>query len=154
MFGLESILSPLSVDEFLDNHYERSACHIKGSPEKFDYLFGWDDLNSIINDRFAVHSNVKLVLQKQTLPPESLERIDHWLREGATLVINHVHTLDPVLKRFVDILGRDMNFPLWINAYISWPNKQGFDVHFDTHDVFIIHTTGAKRLRTGADGSS
>jgi hypothetical protein len=37
MFGLESIRSPVPVDDFLDNHCERSACHIKGDPEKFDH---------------------------------------------------------------------------------------------------------------------
>ncbi|MDZ7841253.1 MAG: cupin domain-containing protein [Gammaproteobacteria bacterium] len=145
MFGFQSLIEPLSIDEFLDNYYERFACHIPGNAEKFGRLFGWDDVNTIVNDRLAGHSKVKLVLDKRTLAPESLGRIDHWLREGATLVIDTVNSLDPVLKRFTDILGRDLNMPAWINTYVSWPEKQGFDNHFDTHDVFIVQTEGRKR---------
>ena len=84
MFGLQPLIAPLTVDEFLDDPYERSARHIPGSADKFEGLFGWEDLNTIINDRLAGHTKVKLVLEKRPLAPETLERIDFWLREASS----------------------------------------------------------------------
>lgn len=145
MFGFDALIAPMAKDEFLDDYYERSACHIPGAAGKFDRLCDWEGMNTIVNDRLALHSKIKLVAEKQSLPPEALDHIDHWLRRGATLVIDRINLLDPIIARFSETLGRDLNLPAWINAYMSWPGKQGFDIHFDTHDVFVVQTAGSKR---------
>jgi mannose-6-phosphate isomerase-like protein (cupin superfamily) len=52
--------------------------------------------------------------------------------------------LDPLLDRFASALARDMNTTVNINCYASWPAKQGFDTHYDRHDVFVVQVAGRK----------
>lgn len=147
MYGLEYLLSPLNKNEFIDKSFGKRAVHIQGEADKFGDLLSWNELNDIVNERFAGNERVKLVYEKQVLPAESFKDLDTWIRRGATLVIDGIHRLDLVLGQFATLLGRDLNLPAAINSYISWPSKQGFDNHLDFHDVFVIQTEGEKRWR-------
>lgn len=144
MFGLEYLIAPRSVDEFRDRYWGEWALHIPGQPDKFEGLFGWDDVNHALNHGRHSFEGVRLLYEKKGLPHEALSNIDHWLSQGATLVINNVNQIDPVAEKFATLLGADLNTHININSYMSCPNKQGFDNHFDGHDVFIAHLEGKK----------
>jgi ribosomal protein L16 Arg81 hydroxylase len=64
--------------------------------------------------------------------------------KGATLVVDSVNQIDPIVSRFANLLSRDLNTHVNVNCYASFPNKQGFDIHYDRHDVFIIQVSGSK----------
>lgn len=144
MFGLANILSPLDVEEFCSGYKGQKSLHIPSAENKFEGLFGWDDINHVLNYGRPTLDRVKLVNNKVTLPAESLNQIDIWLLKGATLVIDSVNHIDPVVSKFSNALSNDMNTHVNINCYASFPNKQGFDIHFDRHDVFIIQISGSK----------
>ncbi|MEQ1869068.1 MAG: cupin domain-containing protein [Vicinamibacterales bacterium] len=147
MFGLAHIISPLTIDEFLVTYSGKRAVHVPGPSEKFEHLFGWNDVNTFLNGCRPSFEGVKLVHDTKSLPQTELARMSHWLSKGATLVINHVHHIDPITERFADIFAKEMNAAVNINAYISFPTHQGFDCHYDTHDVWIIQTAGAKEWK-------
>lgn len=147
MFGLGYLISPVSVEEFKEKYLCKKAVVIKGGDNKFSDLFSWDDLNNIVNERLDGNENIKIVYDKQQLPPAEFENMDKWMRQGATLVVDGVEKLDPVLGKFANILAHDVNTTTWINCYVSWPNKQGFDNHTDLHDVYVVQTEGSKKWR-------
>ena len=152
MFGLEYLISPVAVDEFRTQSWGERACYIPGLESKFADLFGWDDINHIMNSSRS-WEGVRLVYETRNLPHEALGRLDAWLAKGATLVINSVNQLDPIVGRFATSLGHELNTHVNINSYTSCPAKQGFDNHFDRHDVFIVQIAGTKvvdRLRADA----
>ncbi|GAA2715446.1 cupin domain-containing protein [Actinoplanes palleronii] len=66
---------------------------------------------------------------------------------GATLVLQGLHRLWPPVIDFAGRLGAELRQPLQANAYLSPPSSQGFDTHYDTHDVFVLQVEGAKRWR-------
>jgi len=144
MFGLDHLLSPVETATFLESDYGTRACHIPGTESKFADLFGWEDLSNVVNDRSAFYAKMKLILDKAKLPDEQLESMDHWLRRGATLVVDSLDSLDPVVGRFAQTLAREVNTRVSINCYVSWTRHQGFDLHYDYHDVFVVHTAGRK----------
>lgn len=147
MFGLAQIISPLSIDEFLSTYSNRKAVHVPGPPEKFEHLFGWNDVNTFLNGCRPSFEGVKLVHDTKPLAQTELARMSHWLSKGATLVINHVQHVDPITERFADIFSKEMNALVNINCYVSFPTHQGFDCHYDTHDVWILQTAGAKEWK-------
>jgi ribosomal protein L16 Arg81 hydroxylase len=144
MFGLEYLISPTAVDEFRTKSWGQQASYIPGSESKFADLFGWDDLNHIMNNCRLSWEGIRLVHETRNLPHEALHSLDHWLAKGATLIVNSVNQIDPIVGRFATSLGNELNTHVNINAYTSCPTKQGFDNHYDKHDVFIVQIAGTK----------
>lgn len=147
MFGLADIISPLDLDTFMRDYAYKRAVHVPGPPEKFQHMFGWKEVTDHINTCRPSFEGVKLVHDKKPLPPAEIARMGHWLSQGATLVINHVQHVDPITETLADNLSREFNSLVNINCYVSFPSRQGFDCHYDTHDVWIVHTAGAKEWK-------
>lgn len=147
MLGLDYLLSPVTMDDFVENHHGRRALLIRGDADRFHDLFGWDDVNHYTNFGVRSYPQIKLAHETKSLGAEALAQVDYWLREGATLIINNVQTRDAVVERFVRALGRELNTRVNVNAYVSWPAKQGFDIHYDKHDVFVIAVAGEKEWK-------
>ncbi|MDH3378767.1 MAG: cupin domain-containing protein, partial [Gammaproteobacteria bacterium] len=144
MFGLANIIKPLCIEDFLMEYAGNNAVFIPGETNKFENLYEWGDVNHIVNNSRPSFESVRLVYEKQTLPNQELANIGGWLERGATLVINHTQHIDPINEQFAEALANDVNASVNINCYVSFPTKQGFDCHYDTHDVFVINTAGIK----------
>jgi hypothetical protein len=64
---------------------------------------------------------------------------------GATIVLQALHiTHDPVAA-FARQLELELRHPVQVNAYYTPRAAQGLPVHHDTHDVFVLQTSGEKR---------
>jgi len=146
MFGISGLLGPYSVEAFLKDSLGQKSLYVKGTEDKFEGLFSWDDINHLLNTARPKNS-IKLVYETSTLPQAQLSNLSYWLNKGATLVIDWLQLLDEFVYHFCQELARDFNSEVNINSYISCPSKQGFDVHFDKHDVFIVQVEGQKRWR-------
>lgn len=79
-------------------------------------------------------------------PNRVLDRYD----EGATLVLQGVHHLDPAYGRLSTNLALELDQPVQVNAYLSPAAAQGLDLHFDYHDVIVVQLRGSKRWRVWA----
>jgi ribosomal protein L16 Arg81 hydroxylase len=64
---------------------------------------------------------------------------------GATIVLQGLHRLWPPLIDFVRHMVDDLGHPTQANAYITPPDNQGFEPHYDVHDVFVLQVAGQKR---------
>jgi ribosomal protein L16 Arg81 hydroxylase len=75
------------------------------------------------------------------------ERVLAGYADGATLVLQGLHRLWPPLGDFARQLAADLGHPVGVNAYLTPPANQGFDTHYDTHDVFVLQLAGGKHWR-------
>jgi lysine-specific demethylase/histidyl-hydroxylase NO66 len=66
-------------------------------------------------------------------------------REGATVVFQGLHRSFPPLVDLISELELELGHPCQANAYLTPPGSQGFAVHSDTHDVFVLQTAGTKQ---------
>ncbi|RXZ48799.1 cupin [Agromyces fucosus] len=69
---------------------------------------------------------------------------------GATIVLQGLHRLWPPIIDFTRELIDDLGHPAQVNAYVTPPSSQGFDAHYDTHDVFVLQVSGEKHWRIHA----
>ncbi|MCH8925000.1 MAG: hypothetical protein IH924_02545 [Proteobacteria bacterium] len=69
------------------------------------------------------------------------------LKAGASLVANDIDTLTPALRGFAAALEEAVSGKAQSNLYCSWRERQAFDTHFDTHDVYAMHVAGEKLWR-------
>ncbi len=149
------------VDDFLARHWDREP--LLREPEEgvdFDDLSSLDDLDRMIASLGLHASNLRMVKDGKPLPPSaysvtpgkkgatealvSAPLVYERYAEGATIVIESLHRYWEPLTDFCRELELALGHRLQVNAYITPPGSQGFDVHRDDHDVFILQVSGAK----------
>ena len=64
---------------------------------------------------------------------------------GSTLVLQALHRVWPPIIEFCQQLAADLGHPVQANAYVTPPQNQGFDDHYDVHDVFVLQVAGRKK---------
>ncbi len=65
-------------------------------------------------------------------------------RRGATLVFQSLQAHWPPLGSFCRDLAVELGHPTQANAYLSPLEARGLDLHYDTHDVFVLQVHGSK----------
>ncbi|MCY4181420.1 MAG: hypothetical protein OXF43_00830 [Gammaproteobacteria bacterium] len=154
---LSWLIAPVAEKEFFDNHYERRALHCgRDDPLRFAALLSLNRLDEIIASAELPGPSLTMARSK---PP--LERADYTFKSGninrgavirhfqrgATLILNQLQRADESLAEFCRALEEVFSCRVQTNAYLTPPGSQGFNTHFDDHDVFIIQVSGAKRWR-------
>ena len=64
--------------------------------------------------------------------------------DGATVVLQGLHRYWPPLTDLIRDLELTLGHPGQANAYLTPPGSQGFALHTDNHDVFVLQTYGRK----------
>ncbi len=70
--------------------------------------------------------------------------LEQW-EAGATIVLQALHLSWRPVAAFCRDLERSLGHPVQTNAYYTPRASQGFAVHHDTHDVFVLQVAGEKR---------
>lgn len=162
---LEKILEPYPQEEFIASSWGKACQYVPGWPGKFSHLLTWDQLNKILQQHRLDFPRLRLTQNGQSLPPNSYlryaaagrrkitiprlqtDKLTQQLREGATLVLDAVDELSETLLELSEGLELFFHERIQINAYAGWRTSQGFDLHWDDHDVFILQVTGRKHWK-------
>jgi ribosomal protein L16 Arg81 hydroxylase len=155
--ALEQILAPVDEAVFFRDHWGRKALLIQdGDATRFDGLFSLEDVEEYLFSVRPGAGDVQLVRQGQW-PPLSMikgffapdlydaQAAYNGLTAGYTIVLNAIHVRWPTARRLVAELEDRLLATLQTNVYVTGPNAQGFKIHHDDHDVFVLQTHGAKR---------
>lgn len=157
---LESRLIECSRDEFAERFWGRKALLSRGVGDCSD-LFSADAVDELISRRGLRAPFLRVAKDGATLPTSSFtapagvgatiaDQLDDtalWrhFHDGATLVLQALQrTWEPV-GAFSARLADELGSPVQANAYITPPQNQGFDDHYDVHDVFVLQIQGTKR---------
>lgn len=146
MLFVANLLQPYSVSEFLTDNWTSKAVVIPGEgKKKFTHLFSWEKLNYLLNFHDLKYPTLRLALDEKVLNESDNENIIKLCQSGATLIIDRVHKLIPEVTTFAAEIKYDLGYSTQVNAYCSWPGKQGFSCHYDNHEVFILQVEGSKQ---------
>ena len=74
------------------------------------------------------------------------------LDEGATIVLQGLQRYWTPVADLVAELELELGHPCQANAYLTPPGAQGFAVHSDSHDVFVLQTHGTKLWEIHGEG--
>jgi ribosomal protein L16 Arg81 hydroxylase len=164
--GLSSVaalFAPLGAKEFLTEFYGRKALRLPGDPGRFARFFSWDVLNQVIESHRPQPPRLRVVKLGQKIDPKDysspvkqgrdlVTRLD-WrllheqLRAGATLKLDDVDEMHEPLARLCRGLELELCNHVQVNVYAGWFEQQGFETHWDDHDVFIAQIAGPKHWR-------
>jgi len=161
--ALERCLEPISVEQFLDHHWEQRPLVVpRSEPGRFDDLLSAGDVERLVCSHGLRFPGFRLVKAGESprvadytvdLPwrPASFSgspdvtRIAAAFDRGATLVLQALHLHWPALAVFCRELEAQLGHPVQANAYYTPRDSQGLPVHHDTHDVLVLQVSGEKR---------
>ena len=156
----DEIMAPLGAEAFRRDYLGKRPVHIEGGADKFASLMNW----SILERLLAVNTlwdttRMLLVLDKQPVPAAAFassqpaitgaamadpSKVKRYVQQGATMVLNDIDQLTPELTSFARTMEEALGGKVQGNLYQSSKRRQGFQAHYDTHDVFAVHCEGEK----------
>lgn len=141
----ESLLYPYPVSHFFEKHWNKTALLIPGKNlTKFGHLFGWNQFNQLLNYHLIQYPSLRFSRDGESLPATPSHQWLEQLHQGATLIIDSVHERVPELKNLVAEVRQETGYRSQINLYCSPGDQQGFNCHYDSHDVLILQIEGEK----------
>jgi ribosomal protein L16 Arg81 hydroxylase len=152
------------VRRFAEDHWGREPLLHRGDAVAFAGLLDLVDVDGLIGETLLRMPAFRLVKDGEPLDPASYtqtvkiggkglertarpDRVADAFADGATIVLNALHRQSGPVGRFCRELELELTHPVQANAYITPPTAQGFSVHHDTHDVFVLQTHGHKAWR-------
>jgi ribosomal protein L16 Arg81 hydroxylase len=163
--ALALTLDPVGEASFFEDYWERQPLVIqRGEGERFMELLNVAGIERLVCETGIRMPAFRLVKDGTPLPPTnytddipwrpgsfsqiaSVERVAAEHAAGATLVLQALHLWRPAVALYCRGLEMRLGFPVQANAYLTPPAAQGFAVHHDTHDVFVLQVAGRKRWR-------
>jgi ribosomal protein L16 Arg81 hydroxylase len=158
----------VSAEEFADRHWGREPLLSTAGDlaSGFDDLFSAEAVDELITRRGVRTPFIRMAHEGSVLAASaytasggfgaeiidqvSSDKVFAEFAGGATIVLQGLHRLWPPIIDFTRALIDDIGHPAQVNAYVTPPSSQGFDPHYDTHDVFVLQISGEKRWRIHA----
>ena len=158
----------VSPAEFAERHWGREPLLSPADqlPGAFDDLFSTAAVDELITSRGVRTPFIRMAHEGSVLAASaytasggfgaeiadqvSSDKVLAEFAGGATIVLQGLHRLWPPLVEFTRALIDDLGHPAQVNAYVTPPSSQGFDPHYDTHDVFVLQIAGEKHWRIHA----
>jgi len=149
--SFEDLISPISTAEFTREFWRRKATLIEGREAKVGDLFSVEEFYSAATSPGAHIKSVYHGAESQQREMYVPGRLARGLHEaGTSLCLASVDHHVPKLKQLTRKCKREMGYAsrVFINCYYS-PPGHGFNMHFDSMDVFIIQLAGEKSWKFG-----
>ncbi|MEU6814432.1 cupin domain-containing protein [Streptomyces sp. NPDC046860] len=157
---LEGRLTGLSPGDFARDVWSRTALLTRGAGDFSDVLDA-GAVDELLSRRGLRTPFLRVARDGNVLPETSYtssggvgatvsDQLDdtalmRLFADGATLVLQALQRTWAPVGDLCAQLSAELGHPVQANAYVTPPQSQGFDDHYDVHDVFVVQIQGAKR---------
>jgi ribosomal protein L16 Arg81 hydroxylase len=153
------VTAPIDPGQFLSTYWSQQAVLLREDGRTFEKECGWDAVNAILNARDLVFPKIKLSRNEQVVSTDAFtidvggqrivdgRAVLNLFQEGASFGITGADSYWPPLRSVVECVYDALLESVHANVYCSPPNTQGFQCHFDLHEVFVLQVGGTKRWR-------
>ncbi|MEZ4736550.1 MAG: cupin domain-containing protein [Caldilineaceae bacterium] len=165
IFDFQKTIAPIPLDDFLLSYWEQQPLIVqRNAPDYYHELLTIADIDYAITNMALRYPAFRVVKYGEQIPIESYTKtvesrmepipgvldIDQVLKlygDGATVVIQGMQRYWQPLAAFCDRMGKTLSAQFKTNIYLTPPNAQGFDTHWDNHDVMVLQIAGRKHWR-------
>jgi ribosomal protein L16 Arg81 hydroxylase len=161
--GLANLVAPLTVNQFLTEHWERKHLILhRNDPDYYADLFTLNDMDFLLDTCKVTSSDLRLVAEGKETPiielvstengnyANAIEALYDRYRKGATVNLLFVQDYWTPLARLCRVLAEELSAQLHVNIYLTPAGTQALKPHYDTHDVFVAQIFGTKRWQIWA----
>jgi ribosomal protein L16 Arg81 hydroxylase len=154
---LAELLHPITPEQFLAEYWEKQALHVRGTPNKFAWLFDQERFDQAIlranfDKRAPASFGIRAFWRNRHGLYAAIEIQPDQVREAfasrSTICVNDISAGDAGLARFAAHIKRQLNLtsPVYFSCYLS-PEGEGLDTHYDARHATIIQLSGRKLWR-------
>lgn len=157
-----SVLHPVAVEDFFSVYWEKRPLHIaRGSTDVFTHLISSSSLEQLLCTQDLQFPTVQLTKSKEGIAVSEYSddsqrilpsRLFEQYNNGATIVFSHAQKYVSELANLCRRTQQDLQMLSQTNVYLSPPGHQGFNAHYDSHDVFILQIAGKKTFKFYSGG--
>ncbi len=162
IFSFEHLIAPLTVENFFQLYWEKSFIHNKhSSASYFDEVLTITDIDELLSQQNLIPDGIRIVDKGTNIPAADWTRSDTLINgvirtavdneklfglfnNGKTIIINSAEKSIPRLARACSTIEQQLKFRVQANIYITPPGSQGFAMHYDPHDIFLMQIKGPK----------
>ena len=151
------LLQPVGINTFLSEYWEKKVLHCKSTQTgRFSKLLSLTRLDEITGTFGLRTPDIRLVKHKEDIPVSKYTfkdnridamRVGRLFAEGATIIYNALQDRDEPIRQLCAQLAERTSMRTQANIYLTPPVNQGFQAHWDTHDVYILQIEGQKKWR-------
>lgn len=155
--GLAGLLAPISDAVFFAEHWERAPLHVQSMGGKdFTGLISTARLDALLAEQVFDGDSLSMARAEPRLSPEAYlteaglaDRglVARAYQQGATLILPQLQRRERPLAQLCRVLEQRFSHAVQTNIYLTPAGAQGFQTHYDTHDVLIVQVEGRKRWR-------
>ena len=155
--GLAGLLAPVGEAVFFAEHWERAPLHVKNQGGKdFTGLISTARLDALLAEQVFDGESLSMARAEPRLSPEAYltdagfaDRglVARAYQQGATLIMPQLQRRERPLVQLCRTLEQRFSHAVQTNIYLTPAGAQGFQTHYDTHDVLIVQVEGRKRWR-------
>jgi len=144
------LIAPHTVDDFFARHWQQRPLLIqRDEPQRFRDLLAASDVEAVLRmaDQLPTGA-VELIGKTNAIEPrrpESSSTLVGFFTSGSTIRVKGVERYFAPLAELCRSIERELGFPTRANLYCTPAGSRGFDLHFDTHEVLVLHLLGNKK---------
>ncbi|MGW4967242.1 cupin domain-containing protein [Nonomuraea sp. NPDC004186] len=148
------LLHPVPRDEYLRDFWKKRHFLLRrNAPDHYGDLFSLARFDELLSGSDLDAGSVRVVRAGRAdaagdaVGSRRLEDLYDRYRRGSTMIMPSVHERWPPLRDLCRRLAYEFSARCRVNAYLTPPMAQGFGVHRDSHDVFVLQVAGGKRWK-------
>jgi ribosomal protein L16 Arg81 hydroxylase len=149
------LIAPVTSEEFFARYFEQAPLlTARGKPDIYADMLTVEALDSFINSADLRQGMLDLANQANRIEASSYINeggriitpvIAEKYLEGATIILPHLHESMAELGEFCRAIEGVFSCHVQTNVYLTPASAQGFPIHYDNHDVFVMQVSGAKQ---------
>jgi hypothetical protein len=162
--ALAWLVNPESSARFRAEVFEqRWSVTARGDHSRFAPLLSVETLDRVVGTFGLKFPDIRMVALDRDVPREDYTfrgdlidplRVGALFASGCTVIFNSLHERHAPLQRLTAALSAQTGLRTQTNIYLTPPGSQGFQPHWDTHDVFVLQVEGTKHWRMYGGGPS
>jgi ribosomal protein L16 Arg81 hydroxylase len=154
---LSKLIHPFDLRTFKDDYWEKQPLRVqRNERDYYRRLLSLADVDHLLSLSSIQPSAVRVVRAGKDIPVGTngtggligtagrLEELYGAYRDGATIVLQFLHERWEPLRRMCRSLAAELSGSLQVNIYLTPGKERGLNVHYDSHDVFVLQSEGVK----------
>ncbi len=156
-FSFDWTISPTTPDDFFTNTFEKKHMVIRrNDPSYYQSLLSFADIDTVVSTMGLSVPEIQVTKAGSGITPPDYSydsgfidpvRVSQLFAGGATVILSGLHERLPKLAQYCRALEHALSSRVQTNIYMTPPGSQGFNAHYDNHDVIVLQVEGTKEWR-------
>ncbi len=152
---LAKLIEPITPEVFLRDYYEKRPLLVhRKRPDYYDSLLTLEKVDRAITSLHLSNPDVFIANHERQVPKEEytfannvidVVKLYQQFADGGSIVINQLDRFITPMAEFMRGLELELSSRFQGNIYLTPRTSQGFNTHYDSHDVFVMQIHGTKQ---------